>query len=148
MPSLLISLAGSHRLASLSRQQISAHVSNRASWSVDLASEAQEAGSQPDQALALSLQQLHMVPEAPLKTFAEILTRHLSRYARQQISQRIIPTDEIFQRESRRVLYDSEDAWDQTIADNPQWISAFRKENCPYSLETGLSEDTNETERR
>ncbi|CAM1507206.1 Fc.00g068470.m01.CDS01 [Cosmosporella sp. VM-42] len=60
------------------------------------------------------------------QTFAQILTRHLGRYAQQQMSRGIIPTDEMFQEESRRLLYDSEDAWNQTIADNPQWLGSFK----------------------
>jgi len=43
--------------------------------------------------------------------FAKVLTRHLSRFARQQMLSGIIPTDEMFQRESRRLLYqDADDA--------------------------------------
>jgi hypothetical protein len=64
----------------------------------------------------------------PLNTFTGILTQHLSRYARQQMSLGIIPTDEMFQHESRKLLYDSEDSWNQSIADNPAWISAFRQQ--------------------
>ncbi|EPS31789.1 hypothetical protein PDE_06747 [Penicillium oxalicum 114-2] len=64
----------------------------------------------------------------PLETFTGILTQHLSRYARQQMSMGIIPTDEMFQQESRRLLYDSEDSWNQSIADNPAWISSFRRQ--------------------
>ncbi|KAJ6171170.1 hypothetical protein N7470_000237 [Penicillium chermesinum] len=57
--------------------------------------------------------------------FLAVFTRHLSKYARKQMELGIIPTDEMFQQESRKVLFDSEDAWDQTIADNPDWLSAF-----------------------
>lgn len=59
--------------------------------------------------------------------FADILTLHLGRYARQQMLMGVIPTDEMFQRESRRVLYhDGDDEWNQTVADNPDWLKAFR----------------------
>ncbi|KAJ5370264.1 uncharacterized protein N7496_006356 [Penicillium cataractarum] len=64
----------------------------------------------------------------PLNTFTGILTQHLSRYARQQMSMGIIPTDEMFQQESRKLLYDSEDSWNQSIADNPAWILSFRQQ--------------------
>ena len=61
--------------------------------------------------------------------FADVLTLHLSRYARQQMFMGIIPTDEMFQRESRRVLYhDGDDEWNQTVADNPDWLKAFRSD--------------------
>jgi hypothetical protein len=60
--------------------------------------------------------------------FAESLTRHLARFARQQMLLGVIPTDEMFQRESRRVLYqDADDEWNQTVADSPEWIRQFRE---------------------
>jgi hypothetical protein len=62
------------------------------------------------------------------RLFADILTRHLARFARQQMLLGNIPTDEMFQRESRRVLYqDADDEWNQTVADNPEWIREFRE---------------------
>ncbi|RJE21228.1 hypothetical protein PHISCL_06441 [Aspergillus sclerotialis] len=65
-----------------------------------------------------------------LSSFTEVLTLHLSRYARKQMSQGVVPTDEMFQQESNRVLYDSEDSWNQTIADNPEWLYSFRHLHC------------------
>ncbi|KAH7380072.1 hypothetical protein BKA66DRAFT_370205, partial [Pyrenochaeta sp. MPI-SDFR-AT-0127] len=63
-------------------------------------------------------------------TFAEILTKHLSRFARQKMSTGIIPTDEMFQRESRRIMFgDEEDNWNQTLADNEEWLHFFRQQN-------------------
>ncbi|CAO2652795.1 Nn.00g022060.m01.CDS01 [Neocucurbitaria sp. VM-36] len=67
-------------------------------------------------------QELHTV------VFADMLTRHLSHFARQQMLAGIIPTDEMFQRESRRLLYqDGEDEWNQTVADSPEWLQEFRQ---------------------
>ncbi|KAH7138775.1 hypothetical protein B0J11DRAFT_515264 [Dendryphion nanum] len=58
----------------------------------------------------------------------DVLARHLSRFARQQMTMGIAPTDEMFQRESRRVLFDGdEDDWNQTIADNQTWLKEFRQ---------------------
>ncbi|KAJ5094838.1 hypothetical protein N7456_010699 [Penicillium angulare] len=62
-----------------------------------------------------------------LPQFLDIFTRHLSQYARKQMEHGVVPTDEMFQREARKVLFSSEDAWDQTIADNSDWLSTFRK---------------------
>ncbi|KAJ5266467.1 hypothetical protein N7478_009275 [Penicillium angulare] len=62
-----------------------------------------------------------------LPQFLDIFTRHLSQYAQRQMEHGVVPTDEMFQREARKVLFSSEDAWDQTIADNSDWLSAFRK---------------------
>lgn len=67
-----------------------------------------------------------------LSSFTQVLTLHLSRFAREQIQVRggEVPSDEVFQQEARRVLYDSEDSWNQTIADNPEWMVAFRGLHC------------------
>lgn len=65
----------------------------------------------------------------PTSTFVNVLTLGLGRYARQQMKLGIIPTDEMFQNESRRLLYRTEDAFDQTIADNTEWLGAFRRQH-------------------
>ncbi|KAF7546555.1 hypothetical protein G7Z17_g8358 [Cylindrodendrum hubeiense] len=65
----------------------------------------------------------------PTSTFVNVLTLGLGRYARQQMKLGIIPTDEMFQSESRRLLYRTEDAFDQTIADNSEWLSSFRTQH-------------------
>ncbi|KAJ5152709.1 uncharacterized protein N7482_009187 [Penicillium canariense] len=74
------------------------------------------------------------VPVDPMKSqfdnFLGNFTRHLGQFARQQMQSGVIPTDEMFQQEARRVIFDCEDAWDQTIADNPEWLSSFRRLHC------------------
>ncbi|KAL3482640.1 hypothetical protein BJX62DRAFT_245695 [Aspergillus germanicus] len=72
-----------------------------------------------------------------LSSFTQVLTLHLSRFAREQMERGVIPSDEMFQEESRRLLYDSEDAWNQTIADNPEWMSSFRQLHCGARGEEG-----------
>ncbi|OGM50442.1 hypothetical protein ABOM_000896 [Aspergillus bombycis] len=69
----------------------------------------------------------------PLNSLLEVLASHLGRYTRQKLAQGIIPTDEMLQQESRRLVYDSEDPWDQTIFDNPEWLAAFRREHIEQS---------------
>ncbi|RMD41644.1 hypothetical protein DV735_g3482, partial [Chaetothyriales sp. CBS 134920] len=64
-------------------------------------------------------------PEA----FTDLLMRHLSRYAHEQEKRGINVTNEMFQEESRRVLYSCEDSWNQTVADNPEWLVAFRRQH-------------------
>ncbi|KAJ5119420.1 hypothetical protein N7448_010089 [Penicillium atrosanguineum] len=87
------------------------------------AAEREEAGSDP----SLGFPDPN---KSEFDNFLNVFTRHLGRYARGQMKQGIFPTDEMFQKESRRVLFDGEDAWDQTIADNPDWLSAFRQLHC------------------
>ncbi|KAK4070154.1 uncharacterized protein Triagg1_6575 [Trichoderma aggressivum f. europaeum] len=64
--------------------------------------------------------------EASSMTFPEVLALHLGRYAQEQMRLGIIPTDRMFQDEARRIMFDSVDPWDQTIADNDNWLSLFR----------------------
>ena len=59
-------------------------------------------------------------------TFPEILALHLGRYSREQMRLGVIPTDKMFQDEARRIVFDSVDPLDQTIADNDDWLSWFR----------------------
>lgn len=62
-----------------------------------------------------------------INAFTEMLTLHLSRFARELMSRGVVPTDEMFQQESRRVCFsDCEDSWNQTVADNPEWLRDFR----------------------
>jgi hypothetical protein len=58
--------------------------------------------------------------------FPEFLVHHLGRYAQQQMSLGVMPTDDMFQTEARRIVYDTSDPWDQTLADNKDWLSCFR----------------------
>lgn len=65
----------------------------------------------------------------PNVTCWEILTLRLGRFARQHIEKhgpRSL-TDEMLQVESRRILYGDDDPWNQTSADNPEWLNLFKK---------------------
>jgi hypothetical protein len=64
-------------------------------------------------------------------SYTQVLTRHLSHYADEQTRLGVVPTDEMFQREARRLMFDSEDPWNQTIADHPEWLAAFREIQYP-----------------
>ncbi|KAK7539793.1 uncharacterized protein J3D65DRAFT_619834 [Phyllosticta citribraziliensis] len=57
----------------------------------------------------------------------EILTVRLGRYTKMQMSHGITPTDNMLQREARRIIYDEDDGWEQTAADNPEWLELFKK---------------------
>lgn len=65
----------------------------------------------------------------PYTTCWEILTLRLGRYARQQ-AELLGPanvTDDMLQQHARRILYDDDDSWNQTAADNPEWLHLFKK---------------------
>ncbi|KAK2767222.1 hypothetical protein CKAH01_15340 [Colletotrichum kahawae] len=63
---------------------------------------------------------------ATSKAFTEILERHLKHFADEYMAQGINPTDDMLRQESRRVIYDSDDEWNQTVADNSEWLTQFR----------------------
>ncbi|KAK7733636.1 hypothetical protein SLS57_000651 [Botryosphaeria dothidea] len=82
------------------------------------------------------------VEETPINaTCWEILTVRLGRYAKQEMSQGACPTDAMLQREARRILYDADDGWEQTAADNPEWLELFKKAH-------GLSGVANDFDKR
>jgi hypothetical protein len=59
----------------------------------------------------------------------EILTLRLGRFARQYIEKHGpgSVTDAMLQTESRKILYGDDDPWNQTSADNPEWLNLFKK---------------------
>lgn len=61
------------------------------------------------------------------------ITLGLGRFAQRQMRAGVIPTDAMFQDEARRLIYGSEDGWEQTIADNGEWLANFRLEHCEGS---------------
>ncbi|KAM0241380.1 hypothetical protein ACHAP5_007656 [Fusarium lateritium] len=67
-----------------------------------------------------------MTQDVSSMAFPEFLVHHLGRYAQQQMSLGVMPTDDMFQTEARRIVYNTSDPWDQTLADNKDWLSCFR----------------------
>ncbi|KAF2001847.1 hypothetical protein P154DRAFT_153978 [Amniculicola lignicola CBS 123094] len=65
----------------------------------------------------------------PNATCWEILTLRLGRFARQHIEKNGANSlrDEMLQKEARNILYGCDDPWNQTAADNPEWIGLFKK---------------------
>ncbi|KAF2480222.1 hypothetical protein BDY17DRAFT_256159, partial [Neohortaea acidophila] len=57
----------------------------------------------------------------------EILTIRLGEYANDMAKKGVVLTDEMLQSKARRILYESDDAWNQTAADNPEWLDLFKK---------------------
>ncbi|KAJ0150480.1 Uncharacterized protein HZ326_7002 [Fusarium oxysporum f. sp. albedinis] len=62
-------------------------------------------------------------------SYTKFLAWHLGRFAQQSFASGVFPTDEMFQGEARRLVYGSDDNWEQTIADNEQWIATFRRQH-------------------
>lgn len=57
----------------------------------------------------------------------EILTVRMGKYANKMAKEGVVLTDEMLQAQARRILYDSDDTWNQTAADNPEWLDLFKK---------------------
>lgn len=66
------------------------------------------------------------------------LSYELTAYIRNQTAQGIIPTDEMIQAQGRRVIYDCDDPWNQTCADNPIWLGILKRE---AGLESAVSNE-------
>ena len=60
------------------------------------------------------------------EAFADILASHLARFALEYRQMGVYLSDDMLQREARKVLYSSDDPWNQTIADSPMWLKEFR----------------------
>jgi len=71
----------------------------------------------------------NLTGENPNATCWEILTLRLGRFAREHIAKHGANsiTDDMLQREARLILYNDADGWDQTAADNPEWLNLFKK---------------------
>lgn len=70
------------------------------------------------------------MPNRPNQTVAtcwEILTIRLGRFAQEQLVKGTPVSDDMLQREARLILYDNDDSWNQTAADNPEWLTLFKK---------------------
>lgn len=57
----------------------------------------------------------------------EILTVKLGKYVKDQSEKGVVLTDEMLQSAARKALYGSDDSWNQTCADNAEWLDLFKK---------------------
>lgn len=68
----------------------------------------------------------HVNPNA---TCWEILTLRLGRFAREYIEKHGVDslTDKMLQDQAHIIIYGDADGWEQTAADNPEWLNLFKK---------------------
>ena len=57
------------------------------------------------------------------------LERMLSLYVKELLGAGIMPSDKMLQDQGRRIIFDDDDPWNQTSADNAQWLDVFKREN-------------------
>lgn len=56
------------------------------------------------------------------------LQHELTAFIHSQVAAGIIPTDQMIQDEGRKIIYGSNDRWNQTCADNPVWLSILKRD--------------------
>lgn len=83
--------------------------------------------------------QTHLDAGGAPTTCWEILTVRLGKYAKEQTDKGVILTDEMLQKQARRILYDSDDAWDNTAADSPEWLDLFKRAHALDYIPTEVS---------
>jgi hypothetical protein len=83
--------------------------------------------------------QTHLDNGGAPTTCWEILTVRLGKFAKEQTDKGIILTDEMLQKQARQILYDSDDAWDNTAADSPEWLDLFKRAHALDYLPTEVS---------
>ncbi|KAI1416888.1 hypothetical protein F5Y13DRAFT_153262 [Hypoxylon sp. FL1857] len=59
------------------------------------------------------------------------LDQELGEYLQEQRSMGIEPDDADLQRQARVIIYDTDDEWNQTAADDRDWLSRFRERHPP-----------------
>jgi hypothetical protein len=74
----------------------------------------------------------------------EVLTVRLGQYARDQMAVGIVPSDADLQVQARRILYEDDDMWNQTAADNPEWLELFKKAHGMPSTAMDINVDFDE----
>ncbi|KAI1742721.1 hypothetical protein F4680DRAFT_25006 [Xylaria scruposa] len=84
-----------------------------------------------------SFPQANTTQSSPRTTF-EQLTARLGEYVSTTMSCGIPVTDELLRKEARIILYGDYDPWNQTPADNPQWLTMFK---LGYGLAVPVVED-------
>lgn len=61
-----------------------------------------------------------------LPTVFELLTKRLGEFVRARRAEGVAITDDMLQREARDIIYSDDDPWNQTPADNPEWLRLFK----------------------
>ncbi len=53
----------------------------------------------------------------------------LADYVREKLERGVVPTDAELQKQGRLIIFYNDDMWNQTAADNPDWLDWFKKAN-------------------
>lgn len=63
------------------------------------------------------------------KSCSRRLEIELSAYIARHVTHGMIPTDAMLQDKARAIIYESNDPWNQTYADNPVWLANLKRNN-------------------
>ncbi len=70
------------------------------------------------------------------------LESELVEYVKIRHSLGLEPTDADLQKQARIIIYEFDDEWNQTAADNLDWLNAFRQRNFPGSVAGALDKNS------
>lgn len=110
-----------------SRSPIPYSATNRSTWRENMPTNFGMSQASQDEYNNMAAAMDHSHNGSGKATCWEILTVRLGKYANSMAKTGVTITDEMLQAEARRVLYDSDDSWNQTAADNPEWLDLFKK---------------------
>jgi hypothetical protein len=69
----------------------------------------------------------HFPHSSTTPTSFEYLVSELGKFATAQQAQNLTPTDQMLQEKARLIVYGDNDPWNQTAADNSQWLELFKE---------------------
>lgn len=67
------------------------------------------------------------------------LDHELGQFLQAQRSMGVEPSDADLQREARNIIYNNDDKWNQTAADDACWLTGFRQRHVPQNLSGNTS---------
>lgn len=76
---------------------------------------------------AADVEVCHNRPTGHDPTPFEYLTARLTQYVQQTSAAGQTVTDEMLQKEARRIVFGDDDPWNQTPADNVEWLKLFKE---------------------
>ena len=85
----------------------------------------------------------HFPNTSTTPTSFEYLVSELGKFAIAQKAQNLIPTDQKLQEKARLIVYGDNDPWNQTAADNSQWLELFKE---GYGITDSAPADPGQTE--
>jgi len=65
------------------------------------------------------------------------LESELAEYVRSQVSLGLEPDDATLQKQARIIIYEFDDGWNQTAADNSEWLTAFKNRHLVPAMAGG-----------